>query len=160
MRRDANRNPYDALDSFSVEKASPGAFIGGTTNARGDHDGTSDPTTLFTVTGDVLVRMYAVCTTTIVGAGKIEVGLTGNTAEILAQVQDTSTIAANDIYLDATVNDVRGATFSDVPASVLAINGSDIIETLTVANLTAGELYYVCLWRPITPDGNVVAVNA
>ena len=53
MLKGDNFNPLTALDSFNSCKVSPGPFIGGTANARGDHDGTSDPTTLFTVTGDV-----------------------------------------------------------------------------------------------------------
>ena len=146
------------LDSFLVEYSRPGAFVGTPANSRGDHDGTQDPTTIFTVTGDVLVRVFAVVTVTIVGAGTIEVGLTGNTAELLAQVANTSTMAANEIYLDATVDDVRGAAFADVKASTLVVNGSNIIETLGTANLTAGDLYYVALWRPFSDDGKVVGV--
>ena len=143
------------INGYEVAVCEPGEFDGGTANARGDHDGTADPTTLFRVTGDVIARMYAVCTTTIVGAGTIEVGLTGNTAELLTQVADASTIAAGDIWVDGTVDDVRGAVFADVKADTLIVNGSDIIETLGTANLTAGELYYVCLWRPITPGAKV-----
>ena len=157
MLRDGNRHIYSALDSFNTEKSSPGAFIGGTSNARGDHDGTSDPTTLFTVTGDVIARVYGVCTTSITGAATIEVGLTGNTAELIAQVADATDIDAADIWLDATVDDVRGAVFGDVKASTLIIDGSDIIETIGTANITAGEIYYVCLWRPITVGGKVIA---
>lgn len=150
-----NTSPLTSLDSFAVERYDPGPFVGGTADARGDHDGASDPTTLFTVTGDVLVRMYGVVTTTIVGAGTIEVGVTGNTAEILAQVADASTMAAGEIWVDGTVDDVRAATFSDVVATKLVTNGSNIIETIGTANLTAGRLYYVCLWRPVTSGSNV-----
>lgn len=155
--RDGGGNPLPSLDDFFVAVAEPGAFDGGTTNARGDHDGTSDPTTLFNVTGDVLVRMYAVVTTTLVGAATIEVGLTGNTAELLAQVADASTMAAGDIWVDGTVDDVRGAAFADVKASTLVVDGSDIIETIASANITAGNIRYVCLWRPVTVGSKVVA---
>ena len=97
MLRDNGHFPYTGIESYEVVTATPGAFVGGTADARGDHDGTSDPTTLFTVTGDVLVRIYGVCTTTLVGAATIEVGVTGNTAELLAQVANATTIAAGDI---------------------------------------------------------------
>lgn len=149
-------NPYNSpINTYQAAVARPGAFTGGDANTRGDHDGSQDPTTLFRVTGDVIARIYAVCTTTIVGAGTIEVGLTGNTAELLTQVADASTIAAGDIWVDGTVDDVRGAAFADVGADKLIVNGSDIIETLGGADLTAGELYYVCLWHPITPGSKV-----
>jgi len=158
IRHDEDGVPVGgALDAFNVIKALPGVFIGGTANARGDENGTSDPTTLFTVTGDVLVRMFAVCTTTIVGAGTIEVGVTGNTAELLPQVSNASTIAAGEVWVDATVDDVRAVLMGDITASVVVTNGSDIIETVGTANLTAGELYYVCMWKPLTPGSSVVA---
>lgn len=147
------------LDSFDVVKATPGAFNGGTANARGDHDGTQDPTTIFNVTGDVLVRVYAVCTETIVGAGTIELGVTGNTAVLLPQVADASTIAAGDVWIDNSVAEVRAALLSNVPATTLITNGSDIIETLGTANLTDGEIYYVCFWKPVTPGSSVKAAS-
>lgn len=157
MLRDNNNQVHLTEDSWNMVEAEPGAFIGGTENARGDHDGTSDPTTLFTVTGDVLVKMYGVCTVTLVGAATIEVGLTGNTAEILAQVADTSTIAAGDIWVDGTVDDVRGAAFEDVTGPTLVVDGSNIIETIGTANITAGNLNYRCLWRPLTQGASVVS---
>jgi len=147
-------------DIYEVAVSRPGAFVGATANARGDHDGTSDPTTLFNVTGDVLVRVYGVCTETLVGAATIEVGVTGNTAELLAQVANATTIATNDIWVDATVDDVRAAAFADVIAERLIVNGSDIIETIASANITAGELYYVCLWRPVTEGATVEGISA
>jgi hypothetical protein len=147
-------------DIYEVAVSRPGAFVGGTANARGDHDGTSDPTTLFNVTGDVLVRVYGVCTETLVGAATIEVGLTGNTAELLAQVANATTIATGDIWVDATVDDVRAAAFADVIGERLIVNGSDIIETIGTANITAGELYYVCLWRPVTEGATVEGISA
>ena len=157
MLRDENFQPYFALDSYEVVKSEPGAFDGGTANARGDHDGTSDPTTLFSVTGDVLARVFGVCTVNLAGAtATIEVGVTGNTAELIAQSTATD-IDAGDIWLDGTVDDVRAATFSDVTANTLVVDGSDIIETIGTANITAGDLYYVCLWRPVTHGSKVEA---
>jgi hypothetical protein len=154
---DSHGRPYNSLDSFNSVVATPSAFLGGTTNARGDDGGTNDPFTLFKVTGDVLVRLYGVCTVTLVGAATIEVGVTGNTAELLAQVADATDIAAGDIWVDGTVDDVRAATFADVVGPKLITNGADIIETVGTTNITAGNIYYVCLWRPITPGASVEA---
>lgn len=153
--RDGQGTPFNALDTYEIEVCSPGAFTGGSANTRGDHDGTNDPTTLFNVTGDVAVRLYAVCTTTLVGAATIEVGLTGNTALLLAQVADATNIAAQDIWIDNSPAEVRGVALSSVPGPFLIVNGQDIIETIGTANITAGALYYVCMWRPITPGSSV-----
>ena len=40
-------------------------FLGGTTNSIGDFNGTGEPHTIFTVTGTVIMRLIAVCTTTL-----------------------------------------------------------------------------------------------
>ena len=145
------------LTAFNTATVYPGAFIGGTANARGDHDGTSDPTTLFTVTGDVIVRMFGVCTTTIVGAGTIEVGVAGNTAALISQIADATDLAAGEVWNDATPTEVKVAALTGIPASAIITNGSDIIETIGTANLTAGVIYYVCMWRALTPGSKVVA---
>ena len=109
MILDPQGRPFSSLDSYNVAVATPSAFAGGTTNARGDKDGTNVSYTLFTVTGDVLVRIFGVVTTTLVGAGTIEVGVTGNTAGLIAQVADATTLAAGDFYYAATSTKV-GAT--------------------------------------------------
>lgn len=158
MQRDANHQPHFALDSFNVEKAAPTAFAGGTTNARGDNDGTSDPLTLFTVTGEVLVRIFGVCTTLLAsaGGGTLEVGVTGNTAALIAQTTATD-IDANEIWNDASPA-VGTDTLANLTGPHIIVNGLDIIETVGTADITAGQIHYICLWRPLSPDGNVVAV--
>ncbi len=76
-------------------------FAGGTTNDPGDFDGTGNPATLFTVTGTVLMKLFATCGVNLAGA--------------------SATIAVG------------------------------------TANITAGEITYHCIWKPISLDGNVVA---
>lgn len=142
------------LNEYNVEVSTPAPFTGGTGNTRGDKDGALTSMTLFKVKGEVMARVYGVCTTTIVGAGTLEVGVAGNTALLIAQVADATTIAAGDRYIDASVAEVGG--FAALPTG--AIIGRDIIETSGTADLTAGDMYYVCLWYPITENGNVKAV--
>ena len=154
---DENGKPYEGLDSWSVEKAVPSAFVG-TSGDRGDKD-TGSPLTIFTVTGDVLVRIIAVCTTTLVGAGKLELGVANNTAKLIAQITDATTLIADEIWNDGTPTEKNAAAFSDVPSSVLIVNGADIIETVSTTDITAGQIYYICLWRPLSSDGKVEAVD-
>lgn len=145
-----------SIYNFVSVKAAPDAFAGGTANARGDHDGaTSGVTTIFTVTGDVLVRVFGVCTTDLTGASAtLELGVADDPDLLIAQTTATG-IDANDIWCDAS------PTYCDTLASVtgpyVIVNGQDIVETTATASITAGQIYYVCLWRPLSPDGKVVA---
>jgi len=128
-------------------------FAGGTTNARGDFDGTGNPATLFTVTGDVLAIVFGKCTTLLAGAtATLEVGVVGNTAAIIAQTTATD-IDADEVWRDATP--ALGVETLNDPQVI--IGGADIIETTATANITAGVITYYCLWMALSADGNVVA---
>lgn len=154
LDRDANYQivPGPLGLPFKVKKTI--TFDGNTANAIGDHDGTADPTTLFTVTGDVMVLVLGVVKTTLVGAATIEVGVTGATAAILAQVADATTLAVNEgWYADATSSLAELAT---TRVNIIG-GGLDIIMTLASANVTAGVIDFYCFWRPLSDDGMVVA---
>jgi len=73
----------------------PWTFTTATTGATGAH-------TLFTVTGDVLITVFGTCNTSLDGAATLEVGVTGNTAALLAQIADATTLDDGEIYVDAT----------------------------------------------------------
>ena|SRR3990167_9421936 len=155
MLKDENKNPFDALDSFNVLKITPSAFTGAA-NARGDKDGTQAAFPLFTVTGEVLMRIFGVVTTTLVGAGTLEVGVASNTASLIAQVADATILAENEIWNDATPTEVGAGLLSNITGPHVVVNGVDIIETCAGTDITAGNIYYICLWRPLSEDGNVV----
>ncbi len=143
-----------SIDTFSLVKCSPGAFAGGTANARGNLAGTGNPATIFTVTGEVLVRVFAVCKTLLVGAtATLELGLVGNTASLIAQTLATD-IGANNIWLDATPS-VGSDILANLTGPHIVVNGLDIVETVATANITAGEIEYICLFRPLSFDGKV-----
>jgi len=142
------------LDNFYITKCSPGAFAGNTENARGDDGGTKDGQALFTVTGDVLLGVYGVCTTLLEGdTSQVSVGLTGNTA-LLLPVTTATEIDANEIFMDATP--AIGKPIDSLNFYVVG-NGVDVIETIATANITAGDMYYVCLWKPLTLGSGVVS---
>ncbi len=143
-----NNRTLQSLDDYDVAICRPIAFTN-TTNARGDHDGTGATHTLFTVTGDVFVRIWGVCTVTLTGASAtIEVGVAGNTDSLIATETGTD-IDINGIYLSAT--QVIGAvSVATIPGPFVVANGLDIIETVKVASVTAGNIYYICLWRPVS----------
>lgn len=150
--RDANRLAISGL-SYSARKTM--TLAGGTTNDPGDYNGTGNPATLFTVTGDVLLTIFAVCNTDLAGASAtISVGATGNTAAIIP-VTTATDIDDGDVWVDT----VPGVGVQALPsASIFAVNdGADIIQTVATADITAGVIEYYCLWRPLSSDGKVVA---
>ena len=151
--------PYSALDSYNVAVCRPPAFTGGTANTRGDDAGTSDPYTLFTVTGDVFVRIWGICTVDLVsaGAGTVSVGVAGNTAGLIA-LETATEIDATGIYLSATqvIGTVSVAT---IPGPFVIANGLDIAEYLGTADVTAGNIYYICLWRPVSLGSDAAGVS-
>jgi len=151
--------PHLTLDSYNIAVSKPAAFDGATTNARGDDGGTNDPFTLFTVTGDVLVRIIAVCTALLDadGAATLEVGVANNTASLIAQTTATG-IDANEIWNDTSP--VLGVELlSNITGPHIIVNGLDIIEIVATANITEGQIYYICLWRPLTPGSTVIGLS-
>lgn len=142
FNRDANNVPIDGL-GFTDSKAI--TYAAGTTGATG-------ATTLFTVTGVVAVRIFAVCSDDLTsgGAATLEVGIAGNTAALIAQTTATG-IDSGEIWIDTAA-----ATVEALPA-IQILSGTNIIQTIGTTTVSGGTLTYYCLWLPISSDGNVVA---
>lgn len=108
-------------------------------------------TTLFTVTGVVAVRVFAVVSgVDLTGSGTLEVGIAGNTASLLAQVAATA-LDVGEIWTDNAPSTVEA-----LPAIQILAAGTDIIQTIATNTVTAGTLTYYCVWTPISTDGDVV----
>lgn len=151
MDRDANRQIIPSGLPFKASKRI--TFAGGTSNAIGDKDGSLATFPIFTVTGDVLVWVAGMVKTTLVGAGTLEVGIPNNTAILIPQVADATTLAVNEFWHDAT--SVLGEGFTP---QVHGIGGGlDINGVVASADITAGVIDFYCFWRPLSDDGNVVA---
>ena len=152
MDIDGHGRPLYAPLPFPVIKNM--VFAGATVDDPGDYTGgTGNPATLFTVTGDVLLYIMALCKVSLVGAATLEVGLTGNTAILLAQIPDTTAFDINMNWLDATpaIGEGQAPVFHPISG------GLDVIQTVGSANITAGEIDYFGFWRPLSSDGLVVA---
>lgn len=112
--------------------------------------------TLFTVTGTVFAQVFGICQTDLAGAGAtVEVGISGNTAALIAQTTGTDV----DQYMtwqDATPEANPGAVDLTARSFVLT-NGADVIYTIGTADLTAGVIDFYCLWAPLSSDGLVTA---
>ena len=127
-------------------------FAGGTTNDPGDYDGTGNPATLFTVTGTVYMKLFAVVETDLAGAtATLIVGTAKNTNGLIASTTATD-LDQNEIWHDATPDSsVEAATV----LSEKVVN-QNVIQTAGTANITSGVLKYICLWRPISANASVV----
>jgi hypothetical protein len=139
--RDANRIPI-WTDGLVATKTI--TYVAATTGAVGASN-------LFTVSGDVIVNVFAVCSVDLTGSGTVEVGITGNTASLIAQTTGTA-IDAGEVWVDNAP-----ATVESLPTAKLLTNGTDIIQTIATNTITAGTITYYCLWRPLSSSSNVVA---
>lgn len=120
-------------------------FVTGTTGATGAH-------TLFTVTGHVVASVFGVCSTSLTGASTHEIGVASNTAQLVAQIADTTTLDAGDVYVDADTEVGAGV----IPSPQVVID--DIILTIGSTATTAGVVTYYCLWRPLS-EGATLTVT-
>lgn len=146
---DGQGRPISGFFPFKTSKRI--TFAGGTSGAIGDKDGALATFPIFTVTGDVMVYVVGIVKTTLVGAGTLEVGIPNNTAILIPQVADATTLAVNEMWHDAT--SVLGEGFTP---QVHGIGGGlDINGIVTTADITAGVIDFYCFWRPLSSDGNV-----
>ena len=108
--------------------------------------------TLFEVSGVVKVRIVAVCklSLTSAGAATIEVGVTSNTATIIAQTTATS-IDIGHIWSDASPTNI--ASLSEIGEFI--VSGNDIICTIATAALTAGRIDFHCFYEVIEKGSTV-----
>ena len=144
QQRDANYQIISSNEAFLLE--STWTFAAATTGAVGSH-------TLFTVTDNVLLSVFGIVDTTLAsgGAPTIEVGLTGNTAVLIAQ-GTAANYADGDVYVDATDTRVGAAA---IPSTFIINDGLDVLLKITGATLTGGVVDWYCLWRPLNSSGLV-----
>ena len=153
--KDSQGNPLSDTDwGFKAEKDI--TFAGATTNGIGDHDGTGDPFTIFTVTGTVLLRILAVVQTTLTidATATLEIGIAGDIAKLIAQTAGDAP-DVGEIWHDATP-DAKIEASSVLTENILA-GGSDIIGTVATANINTGKIKFIALFYPLSKDGKVVA---
>jgi len=129
-------------------------FDGATTNAIGDFNGTGEPHTIFTVTGTVICKIVALCTTTLTidATATLEVGTTKNSAGLIALTAGDA-IDVDEIWHDASP-DASVELASVAPENIV---NQDILGKTATANIKTGVIKYVCLWKAVSTDGNVVA---
>ena len=123
-----------------------------------DDAGAQGTFTIFTVTGDVQIQVFGLCQVALTsgGAATIELGITGNTAALIAQTTATD-LDQYETWDDATPVANPGDVSTAMAAYFVPTNGADVILTVGAADLTAGDIDFHAFWRPLSTDGNVVA---
>lgn len=110
---------------------------------------------LFTVTGDVIVKILTVCTVNVVSAaaGNVNVGTAAAPTAILPATV-ASTLIAREIWHDASPDAEIEAL--SVISEYFITDGNDIVLVCS-AQIDSGNLTFYCYFTPVSSDGWVVA---
>jgi hypothetical protein len=143
-----------------IPARNPGMVVAVGNYNFGDDGGTQAAFTIFTVTGDVLLQVFGICNVqpaVAAGTPTLELGVSGDTAAYIAQIVDATDLIANEVWLDATPTLTQEILDpAAIPRTWIVANGQDTLMTLGGADLTAGNIDFYALWRPLSSDGLVV----
>ncbi len=124
-------------------------FAALTTGAVATHE-------ILTVTGLVRLRIAAVCSVNVAGAGSIQLGVEGVTNALIASTTGTD-LDAGELWYDATPTTAYD-TFANVVFDRV-INGLDVGYEVTADTLTSGTVIFYYWWEPLNSTGAVVAAD-
>lgn len=110
---------------------------------------------LLTITGAVKLKLYAICTETLVGAATLSCGTAGEPGGLIAQIADATTLAVGEIWYDGTPTTLLDDD-SAIPFKVIG-DGADAILTIGANAITDGTIAFRAEWQPITAGSTVVA---
>lgn len=146
LPKDGQGNPFFDTDLGLIQEKTITFTAGG--------DGAVGAITLFTVTGVVKVQLFGlgVTNTTIETGAKIEAGVSGTTAGLIAQTAADAP-DVGEIWHDAAP-DAKLEALSVLTKRIIT---SNIIQTIGTDTVNSGAITYFCLWSPISANGNVVA---
>jgi len=140
----------------AIIKANPGLGVANViikavtfTNAAAD-------VPLFTVTGDVIARIVAVCKIACESAAGCNVSVAANSVAIIAST-DVTTLEAGDIWHDASP-DAEVETLADAMKERVITDGNDISFTVQAEKqVDSGAITFYCWYVPLSANGAVVA---
>jgi len=118
---------------------------------------TGEDVDLFTVTGDVIVRLVAVCSTVVASVGGANIGVDAGTVALIADT-DCTLLAEGEIWHDASPDASVEAV--SVMKEYIVANGTDI--TLDIENakqVDSGVLNFYCIYTPLSSNGAVAAAE-
>ena len=103
--------------------------------------------------GAVAVGDVSVTTT---ANGEIELGVTGYTAVLIAQIADAGDLINHEIWQDATPT-VTAEAYDFTGFDTIITNSKDILFKITTSEMTAGDIDFYLFWVPLSAGATVVA---
>jgi len=128
-------------------------FSSGTNNISGSYE-------LFTITGDVRIKLLAICETSLAGGGagnQITLGFGGALTNLIGQTTGTG-LDAGEIWTSSTiaynlaVNTIALAVFDRIVAGYTTIK-----LAIVSASTSTGKIHFYCWWEPLSSGATVVA---
>jgi hypothetical protein len=120
-------------------------------------DDTDADVPLFTVTGDVAVKLVAVCGTSVASVGGANIGVDAGTVALIADT-DCTALAAGEIWHDASPD--ASAELLSVMKEFILANGTDIVlDVQDEKQVDSGVINFYCIWTPFSVNGKVVAAE-
>ena len=114
---------------------------------------------LFTTTGNPLIlAIRPICTTDLVsaGAGQLALGVTGATSLFIGATVATL-IDAGEIWTETTTPAANGIALPAALKDIAIADNDEIVNTVSVGDITAGVIEYVVYWLPLSSGDTVVA---
>jgi len=120
-----------------------------------DDDGLEGYWPVFTVTGDVLVRIVPVCKVSLASAAAAEL-MMGIEYKLDAMIATTTAtdIDANEVWIDGTPD-----SFIELESDWFAVSNSNDIRLWQDDQIDSGSIAFYCEWKPLSDGSSVVAAN-
>lgn len=121
----------------------------------------ASPVTAFTVTGDVLCRVFGTVQTLVTSTlnnGTLAVGVTGLTTLFLGtSTMDGTQFGTGFVWIDTSPGAIAELFVAANLVNVLVANGADILITIATNSSSAGALTLYCEYIPLSVGASVVA---
>lgn len=115
---------------------------------------TSGTVDLFTITGDAIVQIIPIITTTLVPdtTANVKLGVVGNTDAMIVDSVSTDLVARG-IWVDQTPDNEIEST--ERMRSYIITDGNDVVLTLS-AQVNSGAITFYCYWTPLSTGTSVL----
>ncbi len=110
---------------------------------------------LFTVTGDVIVRLVAVCGTNVASAGGANIGVDANGVALIADT-DCTLLLAGEIWHDATP-DAEVEAIAVLKEFIIADGNDIVLDIENAKQVDSGVINFYCIWTALSSNGAVAA---